>query len=239
MGAFIQQMAARHDEAMAAFLERARELRISALSNPAHARTPDIIAGLQAAFEQFLEFVEACGAINPSLRKLHQEDCWDALLGLAVAQANHQTESEPAARFISILRACLSSGQAHLAVRDGGVPQHLPESCGWRLESAVWRQQGNCVGWIDGNDVYLEPTASYQAVQEAARASGEALPVSGQTLRKRLQEKGFLASIDEPRKTNTVRRKIAGSKKDVLHLLRITLLPDGSDSDGEEGGVGD
>jgi hypothetical protein len=55
------------------------------------------------------------------------------------------------------------------------------------------------------------------------------LPISEQTLRKRLHEKGLLASTDENRDTLTVRRTIAGANRNVLHFLRSTILPDGID----------
>jgi hypothetical protein len=67
--------------------------------------------------------------------------------------------------------------------------------------------------------------------QLVGRDVGEVLPVSESTLRKRIHEKGLLASIDEARQTLTVRRTVGGSSKGVLHLLRITLLPEMSDGD--------
>jgi hypothetical protein len=80
----------------------------------------------------------------------------------------------------------------------------------------------------------VEPTAAFRLVQMAARDAGEALPVSEQTLNKRLNEKGLLASVDQKRETLTVRRTLAGSKKSVLHFSRGTLLPEEPDID-EEG----
>jgi hypothetical protein len=45
------------------------------------------------------------------------------------------------------------------------------------------------------------------------------------TLRKRLNEKGLLASIDLTRETLTVRRRIAGEYVAVLHLQSDALMP--------------
>jgi len=50
-------------------------------------------------------------------------------------------------------------------------------------------------------------------------------------LKKRLREKDLLGSTDMTRETLTVRRIICGSSKSVLHFLRITILPEVSDSD--------
>ena len=92
-----------------------------------------------------------------------------------------------------------------------------------------WSPLGDCIGWIDGEDIYLEPTAAFRVVQTAGRDSGEVLPVSESTLKKRLRDKGLLASTDAKRQTLTIRRTIAGSSKDVLHFCRSTLLPEEPD----------
>ena len=66
-------------------------------------------------------------------------------------------------------------------------------------------------------------------LQIAGKNAGEVLPISEQTLRKRLHEKGLLATTDENRDTLTVRRMIGGASKNVLHFLRTTILPEGID----------
>jgi hypothetical protein len=92
---------------------------------------------------------------------------------------------------------------------------------------------GDCIGWVEGEDLYLEPAASFRAVQVALRDTGEDLAITEQTLRKRLQEKGLLVSVDKNRETLTTRKSIAGSTKSVLHLSRALVIPEGSES--EEG----
>lgn len=126
----------------------------------------------------------------------------------------------------------LSSGKAHFANRDGGKPDLNPGSCGWaRDSSGEWRSHGDCIGWLDGDDLYLESPAAFRVVQLGARDSGEAFAISELTLRKRLREKGLLASTDEKRQTLTIRRTICGAGKDVLHFRRATILPEASDAD--------
>ena len=87
------------------------------------------------------------------------------------------------------------------------------------------------MGWVQDGDVYLEPSAAFRAVQVFGRDVGQILTVSERTLRKRLQEKGFLASVEKSRETNTIRRTICGSSKSVLHFRRSTILPEVSDAD--------
>jgi hypothetical protein len=240
MGGFVRWIAGRYEEKQAALAQRVAELRISAARHTAHARTPEIIANLQAAFEAYLEFSEECGAINAGEREHWANRSWDALRATAIAQVRQQAANEPAARFLDLLRGCLASGQAHLAARDGTEPEDSPECCGWRRNNyGKWSAAGDCIGWIDGEDIYLEPTVAYRIAQTAGREGGEILPISEQTLRKRLREKGLLASIDEKRETLTVRRSVAGSIKVVLHLGRRTLFLDQFDSFGDHGVTAD
>jgi hypothetical protein len=234
MGGFLRWMAGRYEEVRAAFTLRVSHFRSLALRNAAHARTPDIVANLQGAFESFLDFTVESGAIDKTQRGCLANRCWDAVCDASAAQAKHQTATEPTARFLALLRSLLTSGRAHLDARAGGAPDRSPESCGWRCdESNSCVPLGDCIGWVDEDDVYLEPPTAYRLVRLAARDSGEDLAVSEQTLRKRLHEKNLLASVDPSRQTLTIRRTIAGSSRDVLHFLRITILPEVSDGDKE------
>lgn len=61
MTGFIQWLAGRHDEMWDLFKQTAAAWRLEAARFLAHARTPDIVSSLQAAFEIFLHFCEASG----------------------------------------------------------------------------------------------------------------------------------------------------------------------------------
>jgi hypothetical protein len=227
MGGFVQRFAGRYKDLRAGFERRVLELRDSALRNSAHARTPEIVANLQAGFEVLLEFAVECSAIDASEQDELTSGCWEALRESAAERGKHQAATEPTARALELLRALLTSGRAHLQARVGGKPDRSPESCGWRLDGfGNWSPLGHCIGWVDGDDLYLESMAFYRLVQVAGRDAGEVLPVSLQTLKKRLHEKGLLASVDDKRQTLTVRKRIGGCSKDVLHLLRRTVLPE-------------
>jgi hypothetical protein len=226
MGAFIQRMAGRYEEVQAAFLRRVAELRAKTARSTAHARTPEIIAELQAGFEVYLEFAEECGAITSVERRQLVDRCWKALAEAAAAQEKHQAATEPTGRFLNLLRGCLASGEAHLAPRSRTQAERWAESWGWRLDNHQnWLPLGHCIGWVDDVHIYLEPSVAYRVAQKAARDIGDLLPVSEHMLKKRLHEKGLLVSTDSKRETLTIRRSVAGSVRDVLHLFRATLLP--------------
>lgn len=235
ISAFIKWLAGRYEEACAALERKVSEHRATALSNMAHARTPDIVANLQAGFDLYLDFAVDAGILAAAERDHLSRRCWEALREAAAAQAKHQGESEPTAKFLTILRSLLTSGRAHLAARNGGEPGRAPESCGWSRENSNWIPHGDRVGWVDDDNLYLDLTAAYRLAQIAGRDAGEVLAVSEPTLKKRLSERGLLASVEKKRGTLTVRRSIGGSYKDVLHFLRGVVLPEESDGDEDAG----
>jgi hypothetical protein len=83
--------------------------------------------------------------------------------------------------------------------------------------------QGKRVGWIDGDDLYLEPDAAHAEAQKLAMEQGDSLPVTPQTLRRRLREKGLLRTTDERRQKLTVRRTLQDERREVLHLSPAAL----------------
>jgi hypothetical protein len=160
---------------------------------------------------------------------------------------------EPTRRFRELLSAAIASGRAHVANSEGGEPE-VPEAWGWRqatvgsgdFERNEWRPQGERVGWLEEEDLYLEPEAALAAVQKQARDSGEPLAVTGRTLRKRLDERSLLLSTGkerEGRETLTVRHTLEGSRKSVLHMASDFLSipstnPDQPDHDDRRGWSG-
>jgi hypothetical protein len=232
MSAFIAWIATDYEKRTAQFQKKVLDCRNKVRGSMAHARTPEILANLQASFEMFLEFGVQIGVIDYNDREALAQRCWNGLGVAAAHQAKQQTANEPAARFLAILRSLFTSENVHLDARVGGAPDDRPETCGWKKDHAHnWNSRGDRVGWLDSDDVYLDSAAAFRAVQIATREMGEPFPISEQTLRRRLNEKGFLVSTDPKRQTFTIRRRIAGHTKEVLHLLRTTLFAESSDGD--------
>src|SRR5690606_18433506 len=126
---------------------------------------------------------------------------WGVLLGSAVDQAKHHQESEPAARFLSLLASSFASGRAHVASPDGSVPED-PNKWGWRSTNEGstpsrrrgtdhderYGPKGDRIGWVDGDDLYLDRDAAYAVAQAMGSETGEALATRPGTLVKRLRE---------------------------------------------------
>jgi hypothetical protein len=95
---------------------------------------------------------------------------------------------------------------------------------GWhKTETTRWIPGGRCIGWLEGSNLYLEPTASYAVAQEIGRRTGDPLVVIEMTLRRRLNEAGLLASVDVARETLKVRKRVQGLETPVLHLAADAL----------------
>ena len=134
----------------------------------------------------------------------------------------------PVRQFMTLIRSAFASGHAHLvAAPNGGAPEGYLEQCGWRKEeSGEWVPRGRKIGWIkDEMNVFLDPSSSFVVAQRLARDQGERIPVTLSTLTKRLRRLNVLASADEPRETNTIRRTLEGGQHVVWHFLARDLMP--------------
>jgi hypothetical protein len=133
-------------------------------------------------------------------------------------------------RFLVVLQFALGGGWAHLAGFESGMPEPVAEACGWRQRlvdcgdhvEEGWEPEGACIGWLAGGDVYLDPVAAFRVAREGS-AEG-ALDVSPGTVFQRLRETGHLIGVDEVRAGRlTVRRRIEGAPRQVLHLRASDL----------------
>ena len=106
---------------------------------------------------------------------------------------------------------------------DGREPDR-PEAWGWRKPTVGnfdgWQPQGKRIGWVDGEDVYLDQKASHGAAQ--ALAGDDGIPYGPTTLFKRIKEKGLLASFNGKR--HTTRRDIESRKRRRVVHLRAHLF---------------
>jgi hypothetical protein len=211
-------------------VQRLRDQIAAGLGHDRHRRTPVNVADLIVGFALFLEFAQEIGAITPEVAGELQGRCQRALLHVGAEQSSHHGSSDPAQRFLCLLAAALSSGRAHIAGMDGGCPSGSAQRWGWRLREGAERfpgeshPLGKCIGWTDGENVFLEPEASFAEVQRLAGEQGETLPVSQTTLYKRLREQHLLASVDSERGRLRVRVTIAGDRRTVLHLRAEHVL---------------
>jgi hypothetical protein len=206
-----------------------------------HRRTPDVAASLIVGWETFLRFAEDAGAVSHADAACLLTRARAALTDSAEVQGAHQASEEPATRFLALLRAAISGGRAHVVDARTGAQPKDPASWGWQLnlvgagnyEREVWHPKGERLGWIRADELFLEPETAFATAQRLARDQGTSIGIKQRTLWKRLAEQGLLASRDQARGTNTVRRTIEGLRRDLLHLRTPTLAA-GTDQRGDE-----
>jgi len=205
------------------------EARRAELAAGRHGRTAAAQAALEVALDTFLQFAVGAGAVAGAEADGVMARAVEALGSEgASSQVAAQRESDPARRFIDLVRSALGSGLAHVANRDGGTPplddaaawgwRQMPGRGGWE-----WRPGGDCIGWLDGADLYLDPDAALRVAQAAAPA-GESLGATRHAMSRALRQAGLLASTERVRETATVRRSLGGVQRDVWHLRAAALI---------------
>jgi hypothetical protein len=231
LAGFIRWLASQYGELRDRLPGERAALRDRTVAGTGSPRTPGIVADLALGLEYYLAFAAEAGAITAAVRDDLARRCWVALGEAAAAQAAHVQAAEPCGQFLRLLAGVIASGRGHLAGPDGQAPDH-PERWGWRRVTVgggehsrdEWRSQGHGVGWVDGEDVFLEPEAAYAQAQELAREQGDGLAVSARTLWRHMDERGLLASRDGPRQRYTIRRRLGGhDRREVLHVRAETL----------------
>jgi hypothetical protein len=234
MAGYIHWLAPQYDAICARLHHEREQLRDQARSDGQHARTPTMVADLMVGWKYFLDFALSVGAINDDRHGELYATGWEALQEAGALQAEHIASNEPAGSFIRLMLAAIADGSAHVANEHGGAPDNSTR-WGWRDGDALGRR----VGWIDGNgELYIEPDAAYAIAQDFARRQNDALPISAHTLRRRLNEKGYLASIDDKRQKLTKRKVFQGVTRNVLHVNLARIFPSESPHQNETGHSG-
>jgi hypothetical protein len=229
---YVRWLASRLETIRAELPMRQASLRAAFSGAGVHPRTPDLLASLALGWWLWLRFAVDEGGITTH----DAEHLWQRVhASLIVArrqQADHQTGEEPARRFFDLLSAAIASGGAYVAGSDGNEPD-TPVAWGWRERTigtgdyvrTEWQARGDCVGWLEGGELYLEATAAYVAAQRIGQTAGTTLAVQPRTLWKRLDEAGFLLTTERNRNTRTVRKVLAGRRRDTIHVSPQSLSP--------------
>jgi hypothetical protein len=242
MAGYVHWLAPQMDAIRGRLQAEQAELRDMASGDGQHARTPGIIAGLALGLRYLLDFALTAGAISEVERAELWRRGWTALTEAAAAQAAGIAAAEPAGLFLRLLSAAVASGSAHIANQKGEEPPE-PQRWGWRRDGTdlLHKPQGVRAGWLADGEVYLEPEASFAAVQRMARDQNETFAITAHTLRRRLKEKGLLATTDAARGKLTVRKMLQGVRRDVLHIAKIGApgAPQTGPTDSEDEGGGE
>lgn len=221
MAGYLMWLAPRLDELRARIKAREQETRDRLAPLAKHGRTPGNLASLSVGLEVFLEFARDAGAIDAREADALRERVDAAVLASIDHQNIHQEWTDPGTAFLQLIASAIGGKRAHVAGMDGNAPPQ-PESWGWSpvTEGGEIRPAGPRIGWVDGEDLFLETSAAFAVARSLARDVGEDLPVSRLALRKLLFEAGKLASVEVRggRRRFEVRQVVEGRRRGVLHL---------------------
>ncbi len=232
VSAYLRWLAGQLDQVRRGLAIRAVELRDKAAQSMSHLRTPTTIAQMTVGWEYFLRFARDVGALTDEGVTGLSRRVWLALGQMAECQRAFISCGDPVRRFLELLRSAITSGRAHLASPDGEPPEP-PGGLGWRHREIgsgphtrdEWQPQGDRVGWIDDDGIFLDPAGAYRSAQAMVGASGDGITLGESTLWRRLNEQGVLATTDNTRQTLKVRRTFEHQRRSVLHM-RLSALFD-------------
>jgi hypothetical protein len=211
MAGYIQWLAGQ-DQLRTRLADRQAALRQK--TNGAHARTPENIASLMLGVETFLAYAVAMQAITPQQSETYRQRASSALAEQARTQDTYLQDATPTRRFITLIRAVISSGRGHIESGDGGIPDGVDgdkqmayrRALGWQhreIGPGGWEPQGKLIGWIDkASNLYLDPVSAYAEAQLLANAENLTIPVGAKVLWRHLDDAGLLVSKDPGRQTS-------------------------------------
>jgi hypothetical protein len=157
-----------------------------------------------------MSFAREIGAVDEEQGAALEERARLAVMAAIQGQAEYLESADPVERYRDLLREAISSDKAHVR-----APAEEPGD-------------GVHLGWIFPDGIYLYPDVSLSLAKHMAEQVGDPLPFSGQTMNKRLLERGWLVStnLEKKRSSIPVRKRIEGRTETVLHL-RPEFLEDG------------
>jgi hypothetical protein len=227
---FVQWLASRYADMRANLVEEHAQLRQHAMDIEAHPRVPGAIADLALGWKYFLAFALEVGAIAAAERDELLQAVWASLIQGGKEQSDEIAARNPARRFLELIASAISSRRVHLTNQDGVQPQQ-PLSWGYEEREyfagrdqppgVAYEPQGRTIGYVDDDNVYLDPETAYAEAMKLGEEAGDRLAVSKDQLFRRLKEQDYLASFEDNK--TQVRRVYQGRKKFFLHLRRVSL----------------
>jgi hypothetical protein len=224
LAAFIRWVAPQHDELQRSVKERTLSLReeFRTGSEGQHNRTPAILAGLAASFETFIGFAKSHDVLTEEEASGLWSRCVAALKCAGDAQSEFHESADPTRVFFASLSSALASGKAHVADPKGNAPT-CAGAWGWRALDFGFIPMGDRIGWVDGDDLYLDTNATCRVAKQAAGV--ENIFLTNQSLKKRLKDKNLLKSWDHQRQRLTIRKVLEGAERqEVLHVDASLLV---------------
>ncbi|MBV8557065.1 MAG: DUF927 domain-containing protein, partial [Planctomycetaceae bacterium] len=211
----------------------AGEIRADPANRDVHPRHPAAVAELVAAYTLFLRFAAEAGGVPQLTADAYLATVRGSLIELMRDQAETHRESDPACRFVALLKAGLSSERFHLQDTDSdNAPEPFAAVCGWHKD---WLYQGNDrgqmldwrippnsrrVGYIDLKEqvVYLDPELAKEVARTMGRAAGQPFEHADNIARDLNEAKMIKTSVEAGKVRLTPHKRIRGVKDRYLTI---------------------
>lgn len=142
--------------------------------------------------------------------------------------------SDPAEQLMEYLREAIANGNAHLSGIDGAVPDDAA-ALGWVDQSTgmhpQWRPNGQRIGIINGDRLYLLPTTVISVANQMSQRADEAFSETKVSLASSLQSHGWLVT-DAAGKRSVNRRIGRTMQQRVWDIPLWALLGQNPDDNG-------
>lgn len=192
-----------------------------------HTRTPSMIGRLIATGETVINLGLGLGYIDQKQADGFIEEMRAGILEAGNDQSRYLENADPVQIFLQALRQVLGAGQAHIRTMHGGIPLNAT-TLGWTSEKSsgaaeTYKSHGPCIGWIswDENEIFIDADNGYAAIKKVA---GPELPLTKQTVWKRLKDAGMLLRTDDNRQRNTIRVTAEGHQRQVIAMVATDAL---------------
>jgi hypothetical protein len=183
-----------------------------------HARQTTTTAHLAASWRVWLKSATEEKAIDREKGNTLWRQIWRALAEAGHDQQSHQASLNPADHFVDLLRSALISGKANLQTVDGGLPKEIGNLCGWR----DGKPNGECVGWVHDNILYLEMNTAYGVANAQGHRNGEGIAVGKKMLTSRLEERGLILGKQQGRGRKT---RTPGNRRPAIAMPLNVIFP--------------
>lgn len=231
MSSYLQWCAGKAEKIKAEINGRFMENREKASTSAIHKRTPGIVSSLFLGFEYFTQFACEAGAVSSKESQQLLGRCWEALGKTAENQLIYQVSEDPVQRFIDLIQCTFIQGRAHLCdAKTNGAPDEA-EFWGWKVRGLDQYPQGDRIGWLSNDEIWLYPEAVYASLQRLAFQQNSSIHITKESLWKRLAHEGVIV-ISEAEQKNLIKRTIPGGKRPRLLIVKDKNLlrpayPDG------------
>jgi hypothetical protein len=233
MAGYVRWLAARYDadpDFVASLAQQQNDLREKAQEGGRHLRVAGNIAAHALGWRMFLAFACETGAITEGEQNSYWKRGLDALITVGADQERYRQAADPVTVYLGAVRSLVAAGKAYLVGRNGNAPAQAT-SWGWKHFS-IGETGGElrpttpgavCLGWIDGEDIYLHPANTYAAARKFATDAGHAFTVGKNTVHKDLHERQLLASKDKDHYTKKVTNPAPNQGRNFIHITVATL----------------